>query len=195
MLPFQSAFRLGLAAATVVAVAACSGGEAAHGEHDGHEHAEGEGHVHSAKFGGTLVELGEHFANIELTHDAEAGTVRLYTYDGHAETSKRSSTEAPVLTIKPHGDEVGFQVTLDPRVNETSGEKVGDSSLFTGQHDSIKGLDHFMVTLAEISIMGETFKDVEFLHPADAHGDGDEHGDHEDGHDDHEGHDHDESDG
>ena len=179
MHPFQNAFRLGLAAATVVAVAACSGSEAAH---EGHDHAAGEGHAHSAKFGGTLVELGDHFANIELTHDAADGTVKLYTYDAHAEGSQRSTTEAPVLTIKPHGDEVGFQVTLAPRVSKTSGETVGDSSLFTGQSDSIKGLDHFQVIVSEISLKGQTFEGIEFLHPADAHGD-------------HEGHDHDDSDG
>lgn len=192
MLPFQSAFRLGIAAATIIAVAACSGSEAGH---EGHDHAAGEGHAHSAKFGGTLVELGDHFANIELTHDAEDGTVKLYTYDAHAEGSQRSTTKAPVLTIKPHGDDVGFEVTLAPRVSKTSGETVGDSSLFTGQHDSIKGLDHFMVVLSEISLKGETFKGIEFLHPADAHdhAEGEEHGD--DDHDDHEEKDHEDSDG
>ncbi|QDV05352.1 hypothetical protein Poly30_08490 [Planctomycetes bacterium Poly30] len=188
MLPFQNAFRLGIAAATIVAVAACSGSEASH---EGHDHAEGEGHAHSAKFGGTLVELGDHFANIEFLHDPATGDVKLFTMDAHATTSQRSSTEAPVLTIKPHGDEVGFQVTLAPRVGGvTSTEKVGDSSLFTGQHDSIKGLDHFMVVVSEISLKGKTFENIEFLHPADAHdeAEGGDHGDHE-------GHDHEDSDG
>ena len=74
MLPFQNAFRLGIAAATIVAVAACSGSEAGH---EGHDHAAGEehSHAHSAKFGGTLVELGDHFANIELTNDVNAETL------------------------------------------------------------------------------------------------------------------------
>ncbi|MFT5735128.1 MAG: hypothetical protein ACJAZN_001795 [Planctomycetota bacterium] len=189
MIPFQNAFRLGVAAATIVAVAACSGGEAEHSEAG---HAE-EGHTHEALFGGTLVPLGDHFANIELTHDGETGAVKLFTMDAHATTSERSTTEAPVLTVTPHGAEEGFAITLAPRVSLQSGETVGDSSLFTGQSDSLKGLDHFMVKLSEITIKGETFKDVEFLHPADAHdeAEGEDHDEADHDHDE-EGHEHDE---
>ena len=188
MLPFQQATRLGFAAATLVLVAACSGSEAGSGAEASEEHH----HAHSAKFGGTLVELGDHFANLEFTWNGETGEVELYTWDAHVEGSQRSATEAPSLAIEPHGhgEDVPepFTVVLAPRVSKTSGETVGDSSKFTGQHDSLKGLDHFSVTVAEVTLKGQTFKDVEFMHPADAH-DHDHEG--EEGHEEGDGHDHD----
>lgn len=185
MLPFQQAVRLGFAAATLAAVAACSGGA------EGHE-AEGEEehhHAHAAVFGGTLVELGNHFANLEFACDAETGEVELYTWDAHVQSDQRSSTEAISLNITPHHHGEGdapepFTMTLAPRVTKTSGETVGDSSKFTGQHDSLKGLDHFGVVVAEVTLKGETFKDVDFMHPSDAH----DH-DGEEGHEDHDEHD------
>ena len=178
MLPFQHALRFGFAAATLAVVAACSAGEAEHAHEEGH-------HAHSAKFGGTLVELGDHFANLEFVADAETGAVELYTWDAHVEGSQRSPTEAPSITVALHshgeGDAVEpFTMVLEPRVSKTSGETVGDSSKFTGQHDSLKGLDHATITVAEITLKGQTFKDVEFLHPADAHDhDHDEEADHD----------------
>ncbi|MEM8709441.1 MAG: hypothetical protein AAGG01_00700 [Planctomycetota bacterium] len=188
MLPFSHAVKFGLTAAAITLAVACSGGHAEEHEHGEH------GHAHSANFGGTLVELGDHFANVELTHDAETGEVALYTYDAHAEGSQRSSTEAPELQITPHvheGDPVEpFTLVLEPRVSATSGEKVGDSSKFTGQHDSLKGLDHFEVTITEIELKGQTFTGVEFMHPSDAHDhDHDEegHGEEEHGEEDHDG--------
>ncbi len=182
--------RLGFAAATLAAITACSGSEASHGDAE-HSH-EGEGHAHEAQFGGTLVELGDHFANLEFTWDAETGEVALYTWDAHVTGSERSSTEAPSLTIAPHvheGEGVEpFALVLAPRVSETTRETVGDSSKFTGQHDSLKGLDHFTVTVAEVTLKGKTFKDVEFMHPSDAH---DHDHDGEEGHEEGDGHDHD----
>ncbi len=192
MLPLQQAVRLGFAAATLAALAACSGGEASHGAEGEEEHH----HAHEAQFGGTLVELGDHFANLEFACDAETGEVELYTWDAHVTGSQRSTTEAISLSITPHhhgeGDGVEpFTMVLAPRVSKTSGETVGDSSKFTGQNDSLKGLDHFGVIVAEVTLKGETFKDVEFLHPTDAH----DH-DHEEGHDEEgEGHDDGDDDG
>ncbi len=186
MLPFQQAFRLGAAAASLAIVAACSGSEAGQEEEKSGE--EGHSHAHTAQLGGTLVELGDHFANMELTNDMETGEVVLYIWDAHVTGSERSSTEAPKLLITPHSDVEAFTMTLAPRITKTAKtNKVGSSSSFIGQHDSLKGLDHFNVKVEEISVKGKTFTPEEFLHPADAHDHGHEEGD---GHD-HDGDDHD----
>ena len=192
MLAIQDALRAGFAVLALTAAAACSQGEAGHDAGGEEEHH----HAHAAQFGGSLVELGDHYANLEFVCDAETGAVELYTWDAHVQTSQRSTTESLSLSITPHyhGEEgegvEPFTMSLAPRVTKTSGETVGDSSKFTGQHDSLKGLDHFSVIVAEVTLKGQTFTDVEFLHPADAH-------DHDEDHDDdHEGHDHgDEGDG
>ncbi|MBN8247777.1 MAG: hypothetical protein J0L84_10080, partial [Verrucomicrobia bacterium] len=57
--------------------------EGDHDGHEGHSHAAG-GHAHQPKYGGTLIELGEHEGNVELVFDAAAGRLSLYVLDAHA---------------------------------------------------------------------------------------------------------------
>lgn len=160
---------LGLA----LALTACGGGGEAH--EDSHDH----GHSHSAKFGGYLVELGDHFANLEVVHDTEAGSMAIYVLGAHAEELVKSSTEALSLSINVHADEP-LTFTLPAEENEVTKNKKGASAKFTVTDERLKELDHGHCTIASVEARGETFEDVKF-----------DLGGHEDDHDhDHDGDDH-----
>ena len=70
-------------------------------KHDDHAH--GEGHVHKAPHGGTLLEVGEHAYNLELVRDTEAGKLTVYVLDGHAENFVRIA--APELQLTAYSGE------------------------------------------------------------------------------------------
>lgn len=186
MLPISTTLRAGVAVAAALAIAACTT-EA----HDDHHDDEG-GHAHTAKYGGVLVELGDHFASIEVVQDHEAGTLKVYCLDAHAEESERSPTESLSMSLDVHADEP-IVVTLAPHVSELSGETVGDSSLFEVTDDVLKGVDHFHGTIAEITLRGTKFEDVKFDWPPED--DHDEDGHDEDGDAGHDEDEHEEGDG
>lgn len=174
MMFLNQAMRAGLALTAAAALAACSKDAAK--DHD-HDHEEGGGHAHDAFHeGGVLMELGDHFANLEAVHDSETGLLTIYAIDFHADKWPKSPTESLKVSIETHdGDPI--EVTLAADVSELRGNKKGASSQFSAEVEALKGLDHFHGTVAEISVKGQVFKDVKF----------DFGGDHEE---DHEGHDH-----
>lgn len=182
-----------LRAATAIAVSAalvaCGGSGAetsaeghAHEDGEEHSHEEGEehddddhGHVHVAPNGGTLVEIGDHFANVEFVLDAESGELTMYTLGAHAETAVRCPDASVVVEADMHGD-APTVVTLAAQESSLSGETVGDSSKFVGQHDELKGADHFHGLLKSVSLMDTTFTDVTFDFPGEqGHEDGEDH--------------------
>lgn len=187
MMFLNQALRAGLALTAAAALAACSKDAAKDHDHESGHGAEHEGdhaHAHEPNYpGGVLVDLGDHFANLEAVHDAETGALTIYVVDFHSSKWPKSPTEALQVTLETHdGDPI--KVTLEADVSELRGNKKGASSQFSAEVEALKGIDHFHGTVAEISVKGEVFTDVSF----------DFGGDH-DGHDhdgeDHEGHDHD----
>ncbi len=185
MMFLHQTLRAGLVLTAVAALAACSKDEA-HDDHD-HEHTEGGGHAHDPIHeGGVLMELGDHFANLEAVHDAETGSLTIFAIDFHSDKWPKSPTESLKVTLETHdGDPI--EVTLAADVSELRGNKKGASSQFSAEVDALKGLDHFHGTVAEISVKGQVFKDVRFDFGGGHDDDGEEH----DGHD-HDGEDHDE---
>jgi hypothetical protein len=117
------------------------------------------GHHHEAPHGGTLVEIGDHFAFLELVHDEAAGTLTLYVLDGSAEKAVRVTHQALTFRLeRPSGPAQAIE--LKARARALTGETVGDTSEFVGTSDVLKGLKSGRGTLAEIVIKGQTLKDL-----------------------------------
>ena len=166
------------------ALVACGGGE----EHGGgHDHG---GHVHLAPHadeGGMLVELGDHFANVEFVLDPEAGRLTMYTLGAHASKAVRSPSTSVVVSVDMHGD-APLEVELAAQASELNGDTVGASSMFVGEDPGLVGAGHFHGTIRAINLRGEDFADVKFdydLALEDSDG-----GDHDHDGEDHEGEDH-----
>ncbi len=115
-------------------------------------------HVHVAPHGGTLVELGEHEASLELIRDATAGKLTAYILDGHAENFLRIPSMGFQLVAQIQGrmETLSFK----PVANPATGEKAGDTSQFEAQADWIKSTPAFEGTVPELIIKTRTFKDI-----------------------------------
>lgn len=146
-----------LAGAMAVVVAGCGEG--------GHDHAHGGGgHAHQPKYGGTLVELGNHQGNVEFVRDAGAGKLTAYLLDAHAESFVRVPLESFQLKATVAGAEQ--TLTFKPVGNSATGEKPGDTSQFEATADWLKTNANFHALLPELPVKGTVFRDVHFNFPA-----------------------------
>lgn len=138
-----------------------------HGSHKDHDH-DDHAHVHEAPRGGTLIELGDHAANVELLIDAERKVFALYALDAHAENAAKltqAEVEITVLASKQGTKEKqldDFTLKLTATANENTGEKVGDTSQFQVGLEALKGLTEFEGVIKSITIKGATYNDVKF---------------------------------
>lgn len=177
LLPIHAIARASAMLAATALIAACSKGEAEAGG-GGDEHG---AHVHSAKFGGEVIPAGDHIANIEVVHSVETGELTVYTLDGHNEELVKSPEASLTVAISGHDFET-FDLTLAADVNELTKNKVGSTSMYVGQSDTIKGVDHFHGTVGSVTLSGTVFEGLKF----DIGG---SHDDHDEGHEEHDGHD------
>lgn len=122
------------------------------------------GHHHEAPHGGTLTEIGDHFAFLELVHDESAGTLTLYVLDGSAEKAVRVTHHSLTFRLERPGAPA-LVIDLKARARTLTGETVGDTSEFVGTSDLLKGLKSGRGTLAEIVIKGQTLKDLAMTWP------------------------------
>lgn len=118
-------------------------------------------HAHTAPHGGLLVELGEHFANLELLLDSATGELTAYVLSAHAEEAVRISQSEIELTLEPPG-RPPIELRLHARANALTGEMVGDTSEFAGQSDELKGMSLPAGRVSEIAVRGQRFAGVEF---------------------------------
>jgi hypothetical protein len=125
-----------------------------------------QGHHHEAPHGGTLTEIGDHFAFLELVHDEAAGTLTLYVLDGSAEKAVRV-THTTLMFRLERTRGAAQPIELKARARALTGETVGDTSEFVGTSDLFKGLKTGRGTLAEIVIKGQTLKDLALKWPDD----------------------------
>lgn len=133
------------------------------GDHDhAHDAGGGGGHSHDPLFGGTLVELGDHFANLEVLHDPHAGTLDLYLLDGHAAKAVKGPQVEMALRIEIEG--VVHDLVAAPQVSELAGNEVGSSSHFRVQSDILLGLTEFELTVSRVEVLGDVFQDVPYSH-------------------------------
>lgn len=111
-------------------------------------------HQHEAPHGGTLVELGDHFANLELVLDASTGTLTAYVLDGHADQAIR--LEQKEIVLKGKSESFTLQAVGSP----LTGERPGDSSQFEVRSDSLKGIQELDATIVKIVVKGQVLVDV-----------------------------------
>jgi hypothetical protein len=130
--------------------------------------AEAGGHEHEAPHGGSLVELGEEFAHLELVFDPTSGLLTVYALDGEAERPVRLAAAEFPLQVRQENGAVKT-VTLRALANTLTGETVGDSSQFQAAVPDLKGAQTFSGVFASVSIRGQVFSDVAFDYPTTDH--------------------------
>jgi hypothetical protein len=150
-----------LALALTVGLVAC-------GKHEEHAHEEGHGHTHDPLFGGALVELGDHAANLEVLLDPEAGKLTIYLLDAHATKAVRGKQESMSLTVEPEGGEP-FPLELRQEANSLSGETVGDSAVYSVTDERLKGMKNLHGDVASIEFLGQKWEGIEVTWPAGEH--------------------------
>ncbi|MCA9243224.1 MAG: hypothetical protein KDA32_04655 [Phycisphaerales bacterium] len=126
-------------------------------------------HTHTAPHQGALFQLGDHFANIELTLAPGEGLVTLYALDAHAENAVRlshESLELTVTTIDGAKRAEPLVLTLAPYENALTGEKPGDSSEFRASSADLTSAKQFSGVLKMVTIKGETYNDLPVHWPA-----------------------------
>ncbi|MBL9138825.1 MAG: hypothetical protein JNK85_23355 [Verrucomicrobiales bacterium] len=155
--------RFGMVAALSLFVAGC-------GEHDhDHDHgtAAGSGHHHGSAHGGVAVELGEHQFHLDFLHDATNGALTAWVMDAHVENFIRVSLRSLDVQIVTEGRTNA--ITLEAVANPATGESVGDTSMFRGTSDSLKGLTKFSGHVGPLEIRGVRLPAASFQYPAPSH--------------------------
>ena len=130
----------------------------------GSAHAAGAGgHAHEPKYGGQLVELGDHEGSVELVLDRTAGRLTLYALDAHAERFVR----LPVASITIQAEAAGGPQTLllTPVSNAATGEKSGDTSQFEATAKWLKSAPTVTGRILELPVKSKTYRDVTFRLP------------------------------
>lgn len=117
-------------------------------------------HAHDAPRGGTLVELGEHFAFLEFVLDRGAGSLTVYVLDGEAEQSVRLAQPAVVVAFDAPEPLTGQTLTLAAQASTLTGETVGDSSQFAVSHESLRNQTAVIVRLTEVTVKGQVFREL-----------------------------------
>lgn len=118
------------------------------------------GHVHEAPHGGMLVELGDHFAYLELVLDAEIGSLTVYVLDAEAEQAVRIAQPTIGVTFDAPERMTGQAFTLEARANVLTGETVGDTSQFGVTDSALKGISVNGARIREVTVKGQTFRDL-----------------------------------
>ncbi|HVZ80421.1 MAG TPA: hypothetical protein VHE12_06400 [bacterium] len=120
-------------------------------------------HEHHPPHHGTLVELGEEFAHVELLLDPATGRLDAFSLDGEAENPVRISQPSLQIKVKQKGG--SWVLKLKPIANALTGETVGDTSQYRATSKKLKGMTRFEGTILRIKTKGTEFKDVWFLYP------------------------------
>jgi hypothetical protein len=119
-------------------------------------------HEHKAPHGGTLVELGDEFAHVELVHDRTAGTLTAYVLDGEAEHAVR--IVQPTIELRLDAP-LSAQLKLTGRDSPLTGEKAGDTSEFAVTDDVLRTADAAKGAIVRITVRGQPFTDLPFTLP------------------------------
>jgi hypothetical protein len=112
--------------------------------------------------GGTPVALGD-TNYIELVLDAANGTLSAYMLDDDMEEFVRS--DMPSFEVMAKIGDVEQTLVFKPVANPATGEKVGDTSLFTAQAGWLKTTKTFDAVIKSVTIGGTTFRNVDFNFP------------------------------
>jgi len=163
-----------------LALAACGGeknptGGTEDADHDAHDE---RSHDHAAPHGGELVVSSDHAMHFEIAHDAEAGLVKLWIYDG--DVKPVSTSAVPVINIPLADGPV--------QVKGQAADGAASATEWHFQHTALTG--HVHGARLRVLALDRTYTvDFPDEHGHDEHdhdGDHDQDGDHDHGHD-HEG--------
>lgn len=125
-----------------------------HADHDHKDHA----HAHTAKYGGALVAIGDHFAHLEFVFDKSTGKLTMHVWDGEVE--KPIFLDAPQIEVTVKAPAV--TISLEAKESENAGWRVGHSPSFEGQAEQLKGVESFDAVVTEVTIKGQSHKDLAF---------------------------------
>lgn len=149
----------------IIVVFLCSGFALVSGcGRDGHAPHAHTDHVHEAKHGGVAVELGEHEFQIEFTHGDTPGTLFAYVMDGHMNEYVRIA--APSFSATATVDGVAFPIVFEATAEAATGEKIGDSSLFTARGSGLATKSAVDLSIPTLVIKGHTYQNVTARVPA-----------------------------
>lgn len=126
------------------------------------------GHEHTAPHGGTLVELGDELAHLELLLDASTGTLTAYALDGEAERAVRLAQSRIDVSVVGR-DGRSTEVALAGVANALTGETDADTSQFLAIVPALKGVTEFDGSIKAVAVRGQRFHDVAFRYPSTAH--------------------------
>ncbi|MCW5558079.1 MAG: hypothetical protein KIT22_09660 [Verrucomicrobiae bacterium] len=154
------------AAAIVLGIALACLGPWGCGDSD-HPHAEDShaagGHAHEPKYGGKLIELGEHEGNVELVLDPAAGKLTLYVLDAHAENFVRLPLET--ISVTAEATDGPKTLVLKPVANPVTGETPGNTSQFEGVEEWLKTSPKLTGRIPELPVKSKTYRDIAFQLP------------------------------
>lgn len=147
-----------LLAMALAAVVACGCGRVAAPQPGAPHH-----HEHHPPHGGTPVVLGDEAYHIELVLDPQAGLLQAYILDGEMENFIRC--DAPSIEVDATVGGKPEKVLLGAVANPATGETVGDTALFEGRADWLRGASQFDGVLRSVTIRGTVFAGVKFNFP------------------------------
>jgi hypothetical protein len=137
----------------------------------------GADHAHTAPQGGTLVELGDHFACLEIVHDRGEGALTAYVLDAHAKNPIRLDARAIQLDVIVRAREGGRDIAgagnapvvhrleLAAMANALTGETIGDTSQFGVRAEELKGVLKFRGKISRVDVRGIAFEILSFSYP------------------------------
>ena len=122
-------------------------------------------HHHEAPHGGTMIELGDHFANLELVLNDKKGELHAWFHDAHAENAVRLPNPRIPLAVSLK-DGTRFDVALEPVENVLTGEAAGNTSQFSARDERLQGLTEFECFLTPLTIKGRQLQPFRFSYPS-----------------------------
>lgn len=156
---FQFTAWLSLGVAISLAVTGCGRSEPVPAASGGH------GHAHTAKYGGVLVEVGNHEFNLEVLVDPKAGKLTVWTLDAHAEAYVRIAAKTLDVTAKAGETGVVQALSLKAVANPVTGEVEGSTAQFETTADWLKGATDVEGAVKDVTLGGKTFTEVKFDWP------------------------------
>jgi len=121
-------------------------------------------HEHHPPHKGVLIVLGEEFAHLELVLDSATGNLTAFSLDGEAENAVALTQKDIVFKITTSGERE-TEISLKAVENPLTGETMGNTSEFSAQSDSLKGVIKFFGIITDVMSKGQEFKNVAFSFP------------------------------
>lgn len=155
---------------TFVIVAACVGLAAACGSGQRQSVAQAAAppteHEHHAPHGGTLVELGDEFAHVELVFDRSDSRLTAYVLDGEAEQPIRLTDRAIDIFIENVPGLGNRTIGLAGVADVLTGETERNTSQYTVTVLAFKQVPLLAGRIPSLTVRGQRFQDLRFQVPA-----------------------------